>query len=284
MNKSTSQKSPSGLKDSLAIGLGCLSLAVGAAELLFPAAISKLVGVRKRPLLLRLLGLRGIASGIGILAHSRRREDWLWSRVAGDALDLGLLTAALGDRATKLGKLELAAATVASITVVDLFTAREHSPTAREDSAIHFRKTITVNRSPEMVYSFWRNFENLPRFMHNLESVRATGLVHSHWVAKGPAGTVVEWDAVITQDIPNESIAWKSLEGSEVDNWGSVHFEPTLDGAGTIIRVDLAYRPPGGRLAAKVAKLFGKAPEQEVQGDLRRFKEVLETGHLGNDV
>src|SRR5918911_2757879 len=118
------------------------------------------------------------------------------------------------------------------------------------------KRVATINRSPVELYNFWHNFENLPRFMKHLESVRATGEGRSHWVAKAPAGSAVEWDAEITQDRPNELIAWRSLPGADVDNEGSVRFERAPGGRGTLIRVNLRYDLPGGALGKAVATLM----------------------------
>lgn len=146
------------------------------------------------------------------------------------------------------------------------------------DRGTKVEKSVTINRSPEELYAFWRNFENLPRFMNHLESVRVTGEKSSHWVATAPAGTTVEWDAEIFNERANELIAWRSLEGADVDSAGSVHFEPATGGRGTVVRVILKYDPPGGVVGAAVAKLFGENPEQQIDEDLRRFKQVMETG------
>jgi uncharacterized membrane protein len=134
---------------------------------------------------------------------------------------------------------------------------------------------IVLSRARSEVYRFWRNLENLPRFMDHLESVTVLDEERSHWVAKGPAGTRVEWDAVIHNEIPNELIAWRSLEGAEVDNAGSVHFSPTENGD-TEVRVVLRYDPPAGRMGAVVAWLFGEEPSRQVAEDLRRLKQVVE--------
>ena len=147
------------------------------------------------------------------------------------------------------------------------------SPVARGEG-IRVERTITVNRPREEVYHFWRQLENLPRFMDHLESVTVLDEDRSHWVAKAPAGTKVEWDASIQDEIENELIAWRSLPGSDIDNAGSVHFIPAGDG--TEVRVVLRYDPPAGRVGAAVAKLLGEEPEQQVEEDLRRFKQVME--------
>jgi uncharacterized membrane protein len=143
-------------------------------------------------------------------------------------------------------------------------------------SGIKVEKSVTINRSPQELYSFWRRFENLPRFMNHLESVTTTTQGRSHWVAKAPAGTTVEWDAEIYNEKEGELIAWRSLDGADVDNAGSVRFEPAAEG--TLVRVTLRYDPPGGAVGAAVARLFGENPEQQIEEDLGRFKQVMETG------
>jgi uncharacterized membrane protein len=156
-----------------------------------------------------------------------------------------------------------------------------HGPatTIPAGQGIKVDQTVTINKSREELYRFWRNLENLPRFMRHLESVRLQGN-RSHWVAKGPLGTHVEWDAETYNENPNEMIAWRSLEGADVDSTGSVHFTPAPAGRGTEVRVVLKYNPPAGKLGAAVAKLFGEEPQQQIRDDLRRFKQLMETGEI----
>jgi len=137
--------------------------------------------------------------------------------------------------------------------------------------------SVTINRPPAELYGFWRNFENLPRFMNHLESVKRFGGNRSHWVAKAPAGTTVEWDAEVYNEKEGEMIAWRTLEGSQVASAGSVHFEPAGENA-TNVRVNLKYDPPGGKLGALVARLFGENPQRQIEEDLARFKEIMEGG------
>ncbi|MFN2608282.1 MAG: SRPBCC family protein [Acidimicrobiales bacterium] len=144
---------------------------------------------------------------------------------------------------------------------------------------MHARATVTVNRPPDEVYAYWRDFERLPTFMYHLESVDVNEGGRSHWRAKGPAGTSVEWDAELVDDTPGARIAWRSVEGS-VDSQGQVAFTPAPGGRGTEVAVDLDYSPPGGAVGALVAKLFGEEPTQQLKDDLRRFKQVLETGEV----
>lgn len=142
-------------------------------------------------------------------------------------------------------------------------------------------RAVTVNRPVHEVYRFWRDLENLPRFMRHLEAVEVTDQRRSHWTAKGPAGRKLEWDAEIVEDQPNESIAWRSLGGGAIDHIGRVLFAPAPGGRGTEVRVEMHQEyPPGGQLAETVAKLFRQAPEQKIQDDLRAFKQVMETGEV----
>lgn len=137
-------------------------------------------------------------------------------------------------------------------------------------------KSVTINRPAAVLYDFWRNFENLPRIMNHLESVQVTGGDRSHWVAKAPAGTTVEWDAEIYNEKQGELIAWRTLEGAQVASAGSVRFEEGPAGT-TTVTVSLKYDPPGGKLGSAVARLFGENPEQQIEDDLGRFKELMES-------
>lgn len=155
-------------------------------------------------------------------------------------------------------------------------SARSPVASVPRGQGLKVEQSVIIDRKPEELYAYWRDFENLPRFMNHLEAVTATGQDRSHWAVKGPAGTLIEWDAEIHNEIPNELIAWRSLPGAEVNNAGSVHFRPIAGGSRTLVRVVLSYEPPAGRLGAAVARLFGEEPSQQVRGDLRRFKEVME--------
>jgi len=143
----------------------------------------------------------------------------------------------------------------------------------------HVRESVRLEKPVADVYRFWRRLENLPRFMTHLHRVTENPDGRSHWVAAGPAGLTVEWDAEITEDRPNELIAWRSTN-ADVQNSGVVRFVPEPAGRGTIVRVEIKYSPPAGVVGAMVAKLFGEEPEQQVHEDLRRFKRFMETGEI----
>ena len=145
---------------------------------------------------------------------------------------------------------------------------------------VRVEKSVTINAPADALYRFWRNFENLPRFMHNLEKVEVHDDKRSHWWAKGPAGSTVDWEAEIINEIPYELIGWRSIDGSKVDNAGSVHFKPATGGRGTEVKVVLRYDPPAGVIGAVVSKILGEDPAMNVQEDLRRLKMLLETGEI----
>ncbi len=275
------QKQPrpgGGSTEQIANGLGWFSIGLGLAEILVPKSFAKFIGAEgKHTAWIRLQGIREITAGIGILSNPMPAQ-WVWARVAGDVMDLASLGVAFASPKSNHTRLALSTAAVIGVTALDVLDAKKLSANAPEiNRAAH---AITINRKPEEVYSFYRDFQNLPRFMAHLESVTVTDERRSHWVAKGPAGTTVEWDAEITEDRPNQLIAWRSIEGADVDNSGTITFAPAPAGRGTEIRVELEYNPPGGLFGAAFATLFGEEPDQQLKGDLYRFKQVMETGEV----
>jgi uncharacterized membrane protein len=141
-------------------------------------------------------------------------------------------------------------------------------------------KSITIMREPAELYSFWRELENLPKIMSHVKTVEPTDRVRSHWVADGPLGKSVEWDAEIFNDVENELIAWRSLPGSGVDTAGSVRFQALANNSGTVVTVNLKYDPPAGKVGSWVASLLGRDPERMITEDLNRFKSLMEAGGL----
>jgi len=262
----------------LAKGLGWFSVGLGLAELLAPRAVASISGVSKeRTGLIRLYGLRELAAGIMIFSQEKPVEG-VWSRVAGDALDLTSLGIAATSPDAKLGRVAFATANVLAVTALDVMCAMQLSNGNKH--GIHAKGSCIVNATPEEVYQFWRNFENLPRFMRHVDSVTDLGDGRSNWKVKGPAGMEVEWDAMIVADDPNEVITWRTLENADVDHAGAVRFERAAGGRGTIVKVNLEYMPVGGVIGAAVAKLFGEEPEQQLNDDLRRFKQMMEVGEV----
>lgn len=152
----------------------------------------------------------------------------------------------------------------------------------RGSRGVNVLESVTINQPIELLYRFWRNLENLPQFMRHLVSVEKVTDTISHWRAKGPAGSVVEWDAEIFNEIPNKLIAWRSLEGADVVSAGSVNFDAEPGGRGTRVTVHLQYSPPGGKVGAAIAKVLGADAETEIRDDLRRFKQLVETGNVAS--
>jgi uncharacterized membrane protein len=263
--------------------LGWLSLALAPDKLLLPRLAGWVIGVRSTRVnraILRMVGAREATAGVGLLA-THDPVPWLWARVGGDAMDLALLALARRSRHTKKGRATLAFVAAGAIAAVDVDTARRASKASGVAGETTRRATaaITVKRPVEDVYGYWHDLENLPRFMSHLESVQVSNGT-SHWKAAGPAGRSVEWDAEITEDRPNERIAWRSHDGATVENSGVVRFRPAPGGRGTEVVVELEYAPPAGALGATVAKVLGEEPTLQIEDDLRRFKQVLETGEV----
>jgi uncharacterized membrane protein len=207
-----------------------------------------------------------IAAGTGLALYglSRlRQKGWLWAGFGGLLLRRGIT--AHCDVYDAIG-----VNTAGSDTRAALRGAR----------GVNVLESVTINRSIAELYRFWRNLENLPHFMRHLESVEKMTDSISRWRAKGPAGSTVEWEAEIYNEVPDKLIAWRSLEGSTVISAGSVNFDAAGPGRGTRVTVHLQYSPPGGKLGAKVAKLFRADAETEIREDLRRFKQLLEAGEV----
>jgi uncharacterized membrane protein len=274
--------------ENLARFLGWFSLGLGAAELLAPGMVGRLIGVRPGPrgrTLVRAMGLREIGAGLGLLANPRSKE-WMGARVAGDAIDLALLGAAL-TRSSSPCRTLLATGAVMGVTALDVIGAeqlsrsrRVPSPELLEARGAYVRKTITIACSRSDAYRLWRDFSQLPRFMQHLDSVDEIGDRLSRWRARGPGGKAVEWDAELLADRADERIAWRSLGGADVYNAGTVTFADAPAERGTEVTVEVWYAPPGGPLASTLLKLIRREPRQQVSDDLRRFKQILETGEV----
>lgn len=157
---------------------------------------------------------------------------------------------------------------------------RQHGPNAvlEASRAVRVERAVTVARTRDELYAWWRDPANLPRIMRHVDSVEVLDAHHARWRVRAPAGVRIEWETVIHNEIPGELIAWKSTHGAIVPNAGSVHFTDAPGGRGTIVRLLLEYDPPGGRLGVLLAKALGEDPYGEVREGLRRFKQLMETG------
>jgi len=145
---------------------------------------------------------------------------------------------------------------------------------------IHVRESVRLEKPIDEVYRFWRNLENLPQFMNYLDALIDLGNGRSRWIAKGPAGTHVKWEAEIINEVENQVIGWQSLPGGDITTAGSVNFDTVRNGRSTQLSVHFQYAPPAGRAGSIIAKAFGREPSQTVREDLRRLKQLLEAGEF----
>jgi uncharacterized membrane protein len=277
--------------DSLAQGLGWFSIGLGVAQIVAPRGMNRLIGVNdtdRNKNVMRAVGVREIAAGIGLLSDPKP-TGFAVARVAGDVMDLAMLANAFRSPENERGKTAFATAAVVGVGLLDVLCSEQlattvpkvEHPTKTRDS-LRIRKSVTVNRPVEEVYAFWRNFENLPRFMKHLESVRNTGEGRSRWKARGATDDVaaVEWDVEIVEDRVNELIAWRTLGISEISGNGSVAFVAAPGGRGTEVHVQLQYTPPAGPVGAKVARFLRDVPGIKLENELYIFKQILETGEV----
>ena len=270
--------------DRLVRALGLASAGLGVPMLLRPLAVARFAGVEDEAsgvTAVKATGYRELAHAVLLLLGP---PGTVWTRVAGDAVDLTLLGRAVAARTgERRARTTRAAVAAGGIAALDLYAAVRTVRTQHgrgRPGPLQLQATVTVNKSPDEVYAFWRDFTNLPTFMLHLKSVAPTGDRRTRWEANAPLRRSVTWEAELTSEEPGRRIAWKSLPGSTIDNAGTVHFSEAPGDRGTEVKVVLHYGIPGGRLGQAVAKLLGEEPEQQVRDDLRRFKQVMETGDL----
>ncbi|MFC4150053.1 SRPBCC family protein [Micromonospora mangrovi] len=271
-----------------------MSLGLGVAQLAAPDTVRRISGVDDSSTsraVVPLVGARELVHAAGLLT-SRRKNVWTWTRVVGDAVDLASLGVAIARRGGRRRRRLLGVTgAVLGITVLDVLTAvqatrakeRGSVPAVRgthKGGPMELTATTTVRKPPSEVYAFWRDLGNLPTFMAHLQEVRTTGDRTSHWAATAPFGKNVEWDAEIVDEVTGEKIAWRSARNADVPNAGTVWFVPAPDGASTEVHVVLTYDIPGGAVGKAVARYFGEEPHQQLDDDLRRLKQVLETGEV----
>jgi uncharacterized membrane protein len=270
---------PGNFPTALARGLGWFSIALGTAKLVAPKLVAGAIGIESSPVtsvITRLVGAREIASGLNMLLQPRRPLP-LWARVAGDAVDLALLgVAGLTQRADGL-RLAGAVAAVGAVTALDL-AASVKTQRAFDAANRPVMFSVTIAKPASEVYAAFRDFKRLPEFMDYLEEVRETSSTHSTWRAKTPlGGKTVSWDAHITEDTPGEVIAWESVDGSAIKTSGRVTFAKTAGRDMTEVRVEMKLGFTGIGASSTLAKYFVKP---QLKGDLRRFKQVVETGEV----
>lgn len=277
--------------EGLAQGLGWFSIGLGVAQLIAPRRIARMIGVDdsdRNNTVMRLVGAREIAAGIGLLSDPKP-TGFAVARVAGDMMDLAMLANAMSSPENDRSKTALAAAAVIGVGLLDAFASEQLATTvpkvthpARVTGSLSIRKSVTVNRPVDEVYGFWRNFENLPRFMKHLDNVRNMGMGRSHWMARRPTVDVaaVEWDVEMVEDRANELIAWRTLGISELTGSGRVEFVVAPGGRGTEVHAEWQYSPPGGPIGTKVARFLRDVPGVRLENELYLLKQILETGEV----
>ncbi|MFD6826218.1 SRPBCC family protein [Streptomyces sp. NPDC060085] len=222
------------------------------------------------------VGVRELAAATGLLG--RPHPIWLWGRVGGDFMDLRMLARALKNHDGRgLGRTVVATVAVTALTATDVYAAVTRT---RRSTLMELTAVTTITQSPDEAYTLWKDLERLPDFMAHLDEVHVTGPHTSHWQASAPFGKTVEWEAETTQNVPGQLIAWQSVDGADIDNSGEARFVPAPGGQGTEIRVSLRYDLPGGALGKTAARYFGEEPHQQLDDDLRRFKQIAETGEI----
>ena len=266
---------------SLARNLGVLSIGLGLTQLLAPRWFSRTIGVPGTggsSTTVRLVGIRELMAGAGLLGGPP--TPFLWMRVAGDAMDLALLSQAARNPLADRDRTGAAIASTLGITAVDVLASV--GATGQDGTGLlgakPARAAITIGLPPAEVYAFWRGLEHLPRFMRHLEDVTVLDDRRSRWTATAPFGTHVSWEAEIIADEPGRRLAWRALPGSTVRHEGEVRFVPAPGDRGTEVHVEITYEPPAGAIGVGVAKLLGEEPETQMKEDLRRLKQILETG------
>jgi uncharacterized membrane protein len=264
-------------------GLAWFSVGLGLCQLLAPRRVARLIGLSDRPrtlALMRALGARELIVGVGLLAR-RRSSPWLWARVAGDAVDLGLLSNVLRSPEVERARVGGALAAVAGVSLLDAWAGLRAGRRAEGMAARKpISRSITIARSPAEVYRFWRDFQNLPRFMAHLESVETLDSKRSYWRGRRVGGKTLEWNAEIVADVENELISWRTFGGGPIAHAGMVLFVAAPGGRGTEIHVQVIYEPPSGALGRLIALAVGQGPSQQVERELRRLKQVLEVGDV----
>jgi uncharacterized membrane protein len=265
--------------------LGWLSVGLGLTGLLTPRQTARVSGLTA-PGVVRLIGARELVSGIGLLTQSNK-SPWLWARVAGDAMDLAAIAMTHGGTRRGRSRAVGAAAVVAAITAADVWAAYSsgigrlrQGRRAQSRPEAYFERTLIVNKPARECYDYWRDLGNVPKFTRRLKSVTPLDERRSKWVMSVPGGPDVSWVAEMIEDKPGERLRWRSEESSPLRHSGSVSFREVPGGRGTFVTVSMHYQTPADGLGNLVARVIGRDPFGEVRENLRRFKQLLETGEI----
>jgi uncharacterized membrane protein len=263
------------MENRIARDLGWFSMGLGLTGLVATEALARFLGTERKTLL-RFCGLRELAAGVGILSRPQP-AGWMWSRVAGDALDLASLACLLSSRRPHPVNAAVATAAVAGVTALDIWCAAKLSDSLR--SPLHVQKTITVGRAAAELYEFWRDPEKLAAIMGHVATVIPAGEDRTHWTLRAPAPRSVSWHARYVDEKPGELLRWHSEDG-DVETDGTVRFAPAPGDHGTEVTLNFRFIPQGWRRAITAATLLGMVPEVLTIRALRRFKSLAETGEL----
>jgi uncharacterized membrane protein len=262
------------------VGLGWLSLAVGAAQVVAPRVVGKLVGVRaprRVQGLIRLLGVRGLLSGLGLLSRGRAGR-WLKARIAGDLIDFGLLRKALRQPGARRARTAGALLATWGLALYDARTSLLARRDALALASAPVRRSITIARPAAAIFRMWRDFSHLSDFFPHVDFVDVIDEQTSRWRVRGATGDVLEWETVIVEERPDELLRWKSVDRASVATSGVLQLVPAPGGRGTEVHLEVQYHPPGGAVGRIIASLWSESPEQELDAALRRLKQRLETG------
>ncbi|MBV8772457.1 MAG: cyclase/dehydrase [Deltaproteobacteria bacterium] len=275
-------------RERIARGLGYFSIGLGLAEVAATDKVAKSIGITDNPRgVMRVMGIREIANGVGILA-APREPRWMWSRVAGDAIDLTLLSLALMSPRTSRTRLAGALGAVAAVTALDALCARllsrqPYQTVGRKwltaGRGLRIQKSISINSSAVELYRFCREPSNLARISNVVESVTSDGDRQLRWRVKGPGESPIEWRMRIIDDRPNELIWWRSSDSAPIEVSGSIRFSSRPDNRGTIVRVEILRRPLSAGMGTSL-QILGSRTEFQVSEALRRLKALIETGEI----
>jgi uncharacterized membrane protein len=263
----------------LARALGWFSVGLGLTQLVMPRGVARVIGVRAEPNWLRVLGLRELANGIAILAQPRPSPSALQARVAGDAIDLGLMASAWNARSTDRVRLAAGAGVVLGVTALDILCSRRLSAALVVPRPLEIQTSIAIQSSPDKLYRFWRELSNLPRVFSHIDNIRVAEGGRFHVEGKRMLGRSLAWDAQITEDVINQRLGWHTLPGALIAHSARMQFKP-LSAEGTLLSLQMRFEPLVPALVAPLARLLGDTPKQALKSELRRFKQWVEAGEL----
>jgi uncharacterized membrane protein len=258
--------------------LGWFSIGLGLSELLMPETMARTIGFRRSPLWLQVMGAREIATGIGILAAQRPGPGHLQLRVVGDAIDLALLASAWQDAGRDRDRLAIATAAVAGVTVLDVLATRQLASQARQP--LELQSSLAVQGTPDVIYRRLRSLKTLPEYLSQVDTVELQGEEYFELRSRTALGGASRFKGRIIEDVPDRRIAWELAPDSPLRGRGRIELSQLGGDRGTLLRATITLEPGVPQLAAPLARVLGKAPEKMILRELRRFKQLIETGEV----